>query len=815
MDRSNSIIPIDIAKEMKSAYIDYSMSVIVSRALPDVRDGLKPVQRRILYGMNELNLAQNRTYKKSARIVGEVLGKYHPHGDSSVYEAMVRMAQTWSLRYPFIEGQGNFGSIDGDEPAAMRYTEARLRKCAEDMLDDLEKDTVDFRPNFDGSLEEPSVLPAKLPNLLINGCTGIAVGMATNIPPHNLGEIVDAIISFVDNFEISLDEVMQHVKGPDFPTGGIICGTSGIKEAYETGRGRIVVRSKTCIENSETGKSQIIVSEIPYMINKALLVERIAQLVNDKKIDGISEVRDESDKDGLRIVIDVKRDAAAQIVLNNLFANTALQSSFCVNSIALVNGKSKTLSLLEMIKCFYEHRHSVVIRRLNHELKLAKNKLHILEGFMKTIDNLDLVLNIVKNSDDSAKAMSLLFEKLDLTETQAKSILDLKLQRLTWMERNKIETDYQETSDLVKKISDTLIDDNSIKKIIKEELRIIKTRCNDKRRTDIQQDANDLSIIDVIPNEEVVITLSEQGYIKRTLLSEYRLQQRGGFGAKGAITKENDIITYVSIATTHQYLLAFTSRGEVYCKRVYEIPEGGKQSKGRAIQNIFPFSQYEQLKNIVCVDNLKDEDYINNHFIIFCTKKGIVKKTSLAQYANPRSTGIHAIVINEDDELVSIKLTDGDSYVIIAVRSGKSIRFHESKIRSMGRISTGVRGFYLNEGDEVVGMVTVKGGERDLLVVSEKGFGKRSKIDDYRITNRGGKGIKTLNITEKTGKLTSIEDVSDDEELIIINNAGIVIRMPIKGIRVLGRNTQGVTLVKLAKGNFITSVSKIKSDSDF
>lgn len=814
MDRSSNIIPIDIVKEMKSAYIDYSMSVIVSRALPDVRDGLKPVQRRILYGMNELNLTQNRPYKKSARIVGEVLGKYHPHGDSSVYEAMVRMAQTWSLRYPFVEGQGNFGSIDGDEPAAMRYTEARLRKCAEDMLDDLEKDTVDFTPNFDDSLKEPAVLPAKLPNLLINGSTGIAVGMATNIPPHNLGEIVDAIIAFVDNFDISLEEIMKHVKGPDFPTGGIICGTTGIKEAYQTGRGRIVVRAKTCIETADNGKTQIIVSEIPYMVNKALLVERIAQLVNEKKIEGISDVRDESDKDGLRIVIDIKRDTAAQIVLNNLFANTALQSSFCVNSIALVNGRSKTLSLIEMIKHFYEHRHSVVIRKLNYELKLAKNKLHILEGFIKTIDNLDLVLNIVKTSEDANTALRLLNEKLDLTETQAKSILELKLQRLTGMERTKTENDYRETFDLVKKITDTLNDDESVKKIIKEELLDIKNRCNDDRRTEIQHDSNDLSITDIIPNEEVVITLSEQGYIKRTSLSEYRLQHRGGIGAKGSTTKENDIITYISIATTHQYLLAFTNKGEVYCKRVYEIPEGSKQSKGRAIQNVFPFAQDEQLKNIVCVDNLKDEDYINNHFIVFCTKKGIVKKTSLAQYANPRSTGIHAIVINEGDELVSIKLTDGDSYVIIAVRSGKAIRFHESNIRPMGRISTGVKGFDINEGDEVVGMVTVKEGGRDLLVVSEKGFGKRSKIDDYRITNRGGKGIKTLNITEKTGALTSIEDVSDDEELIIINNSGIAIRIPIKGIRVLGRNTQGVTLVKLTKGNFITSISKIKSDND-
>lgn len=814
MDRLSSIIPIGIVKEMKSAYIDYSMSVIVSRALPDVRDGLKPVQRKILYAMGELNLTQNRPYKKSARIVGEVLGKYHPHGDSSVYDAMVRMAQEWSLRYPFVEGQGNFGSIDGDEPAAMRYTEARLRKSAEDMLDDLENETVDFVPNFDDSLKEPSVLPSKLPNLLVNGSTGIAVGMATNIPPHNLGEIVDAIVAYVDNFDISLEEIMHYVKGPDFPTGGIICGTAGIKEAYETGRGRIVVRAKTCIENTESGKSQIIISEIPYMINKALLVERIAQLVNEKKIEGISDVRDESDKDGLRIVIDVKRDAAAQIVLNNLFANTALQSSFCVNSIALVNGRPKTLSLIEMIKYFYQHRHSVVVRRLNHELKLAKSKLHILEGFMKALDNLDLVLNIVKSSEDTATALTTLNEKLQLTEAQAKSILELKLQRLTGMERNKIEADYHDTAELVKKIDATLADDGAVKKIIKEELLDIKTRCNDKRRTEIQHDANDLSITDIIPNEEVVITLSEQGYIKRTSLSEYRLQQRGGIGAKGSTTKENDIITYISIATTHQYLLAFTNKGEVYCKRVYEIPEGSKQSKGRAIQNVFPFAQDEQLKNIVCIDNLKDEDYINNHFIVFCTKKGIVKKTSLAQYANPRSTGIHAILINEGDELVSIKLTDGDSYVIIAVRSGKAIRFHESNIRPMGRISTGVKGFDLNPNDEVVGMVTVKEGGRDLLVVSEKGFGKRSKIDDYRITNRGGKGIKTLNITDKTGMLTSIEDVSDDEELIIINNSGIAIRMPIKGIRVLGRNTQGVTLVKLTKGNFITSISKIKSDSD-
>lgn len=814
MDRSSRIIPIGIVKEMKSAYIDYSMSVIVSRALPDVRDGLKPVQRKILYAMGELNLTQNRPYKKSARIVGEVLGKYHPHGDSSVYEAMVRMAQEWSLRYPFVEGQGNFGSIDGDEPAAMRYTEARLRKSAEDMLDDLENETVDFIPNFDDSLKEPSVLPSKLPNLLVNGSTGIAVGMATNIPPHNLGEIVDAIIAYIDNFDISLEEIMHYVKGPDFPTGGIICGTAGIKDAYATGRGRIVVRAKTCIENAENGKSQIIISEIPYMVNKALLVERIAQLVNEKKIEGISDVRDESDKDGLRIVVDVKRDAAAQIVLNNLFANTALQSSFCVNSIALVGGRPKTLSLIEMIKYFYLHRHAVVVRRLNHELKLAKSKLHILEGFIKAIDNLDLVLDIVKNSEDATKALTALNEKLELTETQAKSILELKLQRLTGMERNKIEADYHDTAELVKKIDATLADDGAVKKIIKEELIDIKTRCNDKRRTEIQHDANDLSITDIIPNEEVVITLSEQGYIKRTSLSEYRLQQRGGVGAKGSTTKEDDIITYISIATTHQYLLAFTNKGEVYCKRVYEIPEGSKQSKGRAIQNVFPFSQDEQLKNIVCIDDLKDEEYINNHYIVFCTKKGIVKKTSLAQYANPRSTGIHAIVINEGDELVSIKLTDGDSYVIIAVRSGKAIRFHESNIRPMGRISTGVKGFDLNPDDEVVGMVTVKEGGRDLLVVSEKGFGKRSKIDDYRITNRGGKGIKTLNITEKTGRLTSIEDVSDDEELIIINNSGIAIRMPIKGIRVLGRNTQGVTLVKLTKGNFITSISKIKSDNE-
>ena len=805
-----NIIPVDVVDEMKTAYIDYSMSVIVSRALPDVRDGLKPVQRRVLFGMNELGLLPTKPHKKSARIVGEVLGKYHPHGDSSVYEAMVRMAQPWSLRYPFVDGQGNFGSIDGDSPAAMRYTEARLMHFAVDMLTDIDKDTMDFVSNFDESLQEPTVLPAKLPNLLINGTTGIAVGMATNMPPHNIGEVINGIIAYIDNPDITLEELMTYIPGPDFPTGGIILNPDSIKDAYATGKGRIILRGKVDIQTTSTGKTQIIITEIPYMVNKASMIERIAQLVNEKKIDGISDIRDESDKEGLRIVIDLKRDTIAQVVLNNLFANTALQSSYCVNNVALVNGQSKLLTLKNLIYHFYQHRHEVVTRRTNYELKQAQNRLTILEGYTVALQHLDQVLNIIKSSHDASSAQQFLHNEYNLTDLQTKAILDLKLQRLTGLEQDKILKEYQEITNTVEHLTEILSNDQMIQQIIKEELIEINNKFNDNRLTEIKNIVSSLTIKDIVSDDEIVITLSQQGYIKRTLLSEYRLQHRGGVGAKGSTTIEDDIITYLTISSMHQYLLAFTNKGKVYWKQVYELPEGSKQSKGRAIPNVFPFALDESLISIITTHKFEDVAYLESHYVVFCTKKGIVKRTLLSRYSNPRVNGIYAININEGDELVTAKLSNGNSDVIIASRYGKAIRFHEAKVREMGRTATGVKGLVVDkEDDHIIGMVVVSDRSRNLLVVSEKGFGKRSQINDYRITNRDGKGIKTINITQKTGFLTSIEDVSNDEELIIINNIGIAIRMPVKCIRTLKRNTQGVTLIKLAKNTYITSISKI------
>jgi DNA gyrase subunit A len=808
---NENIIPINIEEEMRGAYIDYSMSVIVSRALPDVRDGLKPVHRRVLYGMLELGVTYNRPYKKSARIVGEVLGKYHPHGDSSVYDTMVRMAQEWSLRYPLVDGQGNYGSIDGDSPAAMRYTEARLRRIAEEMLNDINKNTIDFQPNFDDSLQEPTVLPAKLPNLLVNGASGIAVGMATNMPPHNLAEVVDGIVAYIDNYDIQIDELMQYVKGPDFPTGGIIYGYQGVKSAFETGRGRVVVRAKTDIVTSKSGKEQIIVTEIPYQVNKAAMIEKTAALVNEKRLEGISDIRDESDRDGLRIVYDIKRDAIPNIVLNHLFKHTQLQSSFGVNNVALVKGRPKILNLKDLISRYVSHRHDVVVRRTQFELDEAERRAHILEGYIIALDNIDEVIDLIRKSRDPETARVGLMERFKLSEIQAKAILDMRLQRLTGLEREKIEEEYKELQELIKKLQ-AILDDKALRmSIIKDELIALKERYGDERRTDIVHDSDEIGIEDMIPNEEMVITISHQGYIKRTQSSEYRTQGRGGVGSRGVVTKDDDFTDHLFIANAHDYLLIFTEFGKVFWKKVYQIPEGVKTSKGRAIQNLINIDPDDKVRAVLNVHNLQDQDYINNNYIMMCTMKGTIKKTLLEAYSRPRQNGINAITINEGDRLLNVALTNGDNHIVIGKRSGKVIHFHETDIRSMGRNAAGVRGVTLEgEKDRVVDMVCITRSDADILVVSEKGYGKRSQIDDYRITRRGGKGVKTINITEKTGKLVAIKVVVDTDDLMIINKSGITIRMAVDTLRVMGRATQGVKLIKLNENDEISSVEKIE-----
>ncbi len=806
-----SIIPINIEDEMRGAYIDYSMSVIVSRALPDVRDGLKPVHRRVLYGMQELGVNYNKPYKKSARIVGEVLGKYHPHGDSSVYDTMVRMAQDWSLRYTLVDGQGNFGSIDGDFPAAMRYTEARLRRIAEELLADINKDTVDFQPNFDDSLTEPTVLPGKLPNLLVNGSSGIAVGMATNMAPHNLREVVDGIVAYIDNNEISIADLTKYIVAPDFPTGGIIYGITGVQEGYLTGRGRIVVRGRAEIVTNANGKDQIIVTEVPYMVNKAMMIEKTAALINDKKIEGISDIRDESDRDGYRVVYDLKRDAVPNIVLNNLYKYTPLQSSFGMNNVALVKGRPQTLNLKDLIRYFVEHRHEVVVRRTKFELSEAEKRAHILEGYLIALDNLDEVIALIRASSDPDAAREGLMSRFGLSEVQSKAILDMRLQRLTGLERDKIQQEYKEVKELIERLNEILDSEPKRMQIIKDELAELRDRYGDDRRTEVVPSDEDFTMEDMIPNEDMVITISNQGYIKRTLLSEYRTQGRGGVGSRGVSTKEDDFTEHLFIAQAHNYLLIFTDQGKVYWKKAYEIPEGNKTSKGRAIQNLINIEPGDNIRAIITVTNLLDESYINENFVILCTEKGIIKKTSLEAYSRPRAGGINAITIHEGDRLINASLTNGNNHIVIAKSEGKAVHFHERQVRPMGRTAAGVRGVTLDsESDKVIGMVCISREDANLLVVSENGYGKRSEIADYRITNRGGKGVKTINITEKTGKLVAIKEVVDDDELMIINRSGITIRIPVSDLRVMGRATQGVRLIKLNEDDRISSVEKIQ-----
>ena len=800
---------------MRGAYIDYSMSVIVSRALPDVRDGLKPVHRRVLYGMQELGVNYNKPYKKSARIVGEVLGKYHPHGDASVYDTMVRMAQDWSLRYTLVDGQGNFGSVDGDFPAAMRYTEARLRRIAEEMLADINKDTVDFQPNFDDSLTEPTVLPAKIPNLLINGSAGIAVGMATNMAPHNLSEIVDGIIAYIDNREITVQELMKYVSAPDFPTGGIIYGLSGVQESYLTGRGRIVIRAKAEIVTNPHGKDQIVVTEIPYLVNKAQMIEKTAALINEKKIEGISDLRDESDRDGYRVVYDLKRDAIPNIVLNNLFKYTQLQSSFGVNNVALVKGRPQTLNLRDLIVHFVDHRHEVVVRRTKFELGEAEKRAHILEGYLIALDHLDEVIALIRNSKDPEVAKVGLMNTFSLSEIQAKAILEMRLQRLTGLEREKIQNEYKEVMELIGKLKAILADESLRMGIIKTELLEMKERYGDARRTEVVASDEDITVEDMIPNEEMVITISNQGYVKRTSLSEYRTQGRGGIGSKGVTTKEDDFTEHLFIAHAHNYLLIFTALGKVFWKKVYEIPEGTKASKGRAIQNLLNIESTDSVKAVLNIKSIEDAEYVNQNFVILCTEKGTIKKTSLEAYSRPRANGITAITVHEGDKLLTAALTNGKNHIVIAKRSGKVVHFNESDVRPMGRTAAGVRGITLEgANDRAVGMVCITHPEANLLVVSEHGYGKRSLIDDYRITRRGGKGVKTINITAKTGKLVAIKEVRDTDELMIINRSGISIRIRVEELRVMGRATQGVRLIRLNEDDTISSVEKIQKIDD-
>ncbi len=814
MAEGEKLIPINIEDEMKSAYIDYSMSVIVSRALPDVRDGLKPVHRRVLYGMYELGVRASSAHKKSARIVGEVLGKYHPHGDTSVYDTMVRMAQEWSLRYMLVDGQGNFGSVDGDSPAAMRYTEARMRKISEDMLADIEKDTVDHTFNFDDTLQEPTVLPSRVPGLLINGASGIAVGMATNMPPHNLSEVVDGTIAFIDNNDIEIDELIQHIKAPDFPTGGIIYGYDGVREAFKTGRGRIVMRAKASFEEVN-GRECIIVSEIPYQVNKADMIKKTADLVNDKKIDGISSIRDESDRKGMRIVYILKRDAIPNIVLNLLYKYTALQSSFSVNNIALVKGRPQLLNVKEMIHYFVEHRHEVVVRRTRYELKKAEERAHILEGLIIASDNIDEVIKLIRASSNADEAREKLIVRFKLSEIQAKAIVEMRLRQLTGLEQDKLRAEYEELMKTIEDLKDILDKKDRRMDIIKEELLEVKEKYGDARRSQIEYAGGDLSIEDMIPNEKVVITISHAGYIKRTSLTEYKKQNRGGVGQKGSTTRNEDFLEHLFVGTNHQYMLFFTQKGKCFWMRVYEIPEGSKTSKGRAIQNLINIENDDKVKAFICTQDLKDEEYINSHYVIMATKKGQVKKTSLEQYSRPRTNGINAITIKDNDELLEAKLTDGKSQVMLAVKSGKAIRFEEEKTRPMGRGASGVRGIRLaDDNDEVIGMVAVNDMESNILVVSENGYGKRSKLEDYRVTNRGGKGVKTISVTDKTGQLVAIKNVTDADDLMIINKSGIAIRLSVEDLRVMGRATQGVRLINLKGKDSIAAVAKVMQDED-
>ena len=814
MIEGEKLIPINIEDEMKSAYIDYSMSVIVSRALPDVRDGLKPVHRRVLFGMHELGVRASSAHKKSARIVGEVLGKYHPHGDTSVYDTMVRMAQEWSLRYMLVDGQGNFGSIDGDSPAAMRYTEARMRKISEDMLADIDKDTVDHKLNFDDTLHEPTVLPTRIPGLLVNGASGIAVGMATNMPPHNLSEVVDGIHAYIDNNAIEIDELITHVKAPDFPTGGIIYGYDGVREAFKTGRGRVVMRAKANIEEVN-GRECIIVNEIPYQVNKADMIKKTADLVNDKKLEGISTIRDESDRNGMRIVYVLKRDAIPNIVLNKLFKYTALQSSFSVNNIALVNGRPEMLNLKDMIHHFVEHRHEVVVRRTKYELRKAEERAHILEGLIIASDNIDEVISIIRGSSNPDEARQKLIKRFELSEIQAKAIVEMRLRQLTGLEQDKLRTEYEDLMKTIEDLKDILDKKDRRMQIIKDELAVVKEKYGDERRSTIEYAGGDLSIEDMIPNEQVVITISHAGYIKRTSLTEYRTQNRGGVGQKASTTRNEDFLEHLFVGTNHQYMLFFTQKGKCFWMRVYEIPEGSKTSKGRAIQNLVNIEQDDKVKAFICTQNLKDEDYINAHYVIMATKKGQVKKTSLEQYSRPRTNGINAITIKEGDELLEAKLTTGESQVMLALKSGKAIRFEEAKTRPMGRGASGVRGITLaHNSDEVIGMISVDDMESNILVVSENGYGKRSSLEDYRITNRGGKGVKTISITDKTGSLVSIKNVTDEDDLMIINKSGIAIRMAVEDLRVMGRATQGVKLINLKGNDSIAAVAKVMKEEE-
>ncbi len=822
MADGEKIIQINIEDEMKSAYIDYSMSVIVSRALPDIRDGFKPVHRRVLYGMQDLGVFSNRPYKKSARIVGEVLGKYHPHGDSSVYDTMVRMAQNWSLRYPLVDGQGNFGSIDGDSPAAMRYTEARLRKIAEEMLGDLDKETVDFRPNFDDSLEEPSVLPSKIPNLLVNGAAGIAVGMATNMAPHNLSEVIDGTIAYIDNTEIETEELLQYVKGPDFPTGGIIYGYEGVKDALLTGRGRIVMRGKAEIEEIND-REYIVITEIPYQVNKADMIKKTADLINDKKIEGISDLRDESDRNGLRVVYEIKRDAIANVVLNKLYKYTALQTSFSVNNICLIDGRPEMVTLKELISNFVDFRHEVVVRRTKFDLRKAEERAHILEGLIIASDNIDEVIEIIKSSKSPDEARNRLSERFGLTEIQTRAIVDMRLRHLTGLEQDKLRAEYDELTKLIADLRDILDKKERRMSIIKDELIEIKEKYGDERRSEIIYSASEMRMEDLIADEEVVVTISHAGYIKRTSLSEYKVQNRGGMGSRGSKTREKDFLEDLFVATNHNYLLIFTEKGRCFWMRVFEIPEGNKTSKGRAIQNLINIPQDDKVKAYVKVQDLKDEEYVNNNFIVMATKNGVIKKTSLESYSRPRSNGINAITIRENDELLEAKLTNGNNEIILGTSNGRAIRFNEAKVRAMGRNASGVRGVTLSsEDDQVIGMVCVEDVFTTVLVVSENGYGKRTYINDpednepvYRITNRGGKGVKTLNITEKTGPLLSIKNVEDDNDLMIITKSGVAIRMHIDTIRTMGRAAQGVKLINLKKGAEIAAVAKVpRSDEE-
>jgi DNA gyrase subunit A len=815
MAEGEKILRINIEEEMKSAYIDYSMSVIVSRALPDVRDGLKPVHRRVLFGMSELGVFSNRSYKKSARIVGEVLGKYHPHGDSSVYDAMVRMAQQWSLRYPLVEGQGNFGSVDGDSPAAMRYTEARLRKIAEESMADLDKNTVDFQLNFDDTLEEPTVMPTRIPTLLVNGTSGIAVGMATNMAPHNLSDSIDAIVAYVENNDIEISELTEILKAPDFPTGGIIYGYNGVKEAYETGRGRIVVRAKSEIEVTDSGREKIIITEIPYLVNKAELIRKTADLINEKKIEGVSYINDESDRHGMRIVIIIKRDSSAHVVLNNLLKYTQLQTAFNVNNIALVKGRPRTLNLKQIIFHFVNHRHDVVVRRTQYELDQAEKRAHILEGLLMALDHIDEVIALIRASSTPDEAREGLMEKFEFSELQARAILDMRLQRLVGLEREKIRAEYEDLIKMIEYYKKVLSDEGLRMEIIKEELLEVKEKFGDERRTALVPDEGEFDPEDFYADDDMVITISSLGYIKRTPLHEFRTQNRGGVGAKGGTTRDEDFMVNMFVATMHNTILFFTENGKVYWLKVYQIPEGARATRGRAIQNLINIEKEDTVKTFLNVKDLKDNDYINNNYIVLATKKGVIKKTRLEAYSRPRQNGINAILVREGDTLLDARLTDGNMEMMLAVRTGKAIRFHEKTVRAVGRTASGVKGVTLGgPKDEVVGMVTARHGEQDILVVSKNGFGKRSALEDYRITNRGGKGVKTINITEKTGDLIALKAVTDDDDLMIITENGIAIRLAVRDIRVMGRNTQGVRLINLREGDEIAAATQVPANSE-